>query len=82
MIDFFRDALASEDLRLKMLIAVSRDEHFLSAVELADLKDTRFVCLPSYHYPFSPTEYWEGVAREEVEFWSRRDAIFNVVQKD
>ncbi|KAJ7879473.1 hypothetical protein B0H14DRAFT_2341367, partial [Mycena olivaceomarginata] len=85
LIPFFCDALASEDPRLELIIAVSRSEHFLDALALApDLKDTpRFVCLPSYHHPLGPTEYWEGVSRREVEFWSRRDAISsNVVSKD
>jgi hypothetical protein len=75
MIAFFRAALASEDPRLAMLIAVSHNEHFLYALERAEIKDPRFVCLPSYHYPLSPTEYWDGVARRDVQFWRRRDTI-------
>ncbi|KAJ7141098.1 hypothetical protein C8R44DRAFT_762717 [Mycena epipterygia] len=75
MVDFCRAALASDAPRLEMLIAVSRSEHFLSALELAELKkDTRLVCLPSYHHPFSPTEFWDGVARREVYFWRKRPA--------
>ncbi|KAF8143344.1 hypothetical protein K438DRAFT_1783845 [Mycena galopus ATCC 62051] len=81
MISFFCDALASEDPQLKMLIAVSRDEHFLTALELADLKDTRFMCLSSYHHPLGPTEFWEGVARKDVEFWSRPDINLGVSKK-
>ncbi|KAJ6594575.1 hypothetical protein B0H19DRAFT_916323 [Mycena capillaripes] len=82
MIDFFRDALASEDPQLEMLIAVSRNEHFLRALELAEMRDTRFTCLPSYHHPLSPTEYWDGVARRDVEFWRRREPIFDVASKE
>ncbi|KAF7357923.1 hypothetical protein MVEN_00838700 [Mycena venus] len=82
IIPFFRDALASEDLQLKILIAVSRNERFLSALQLADIvKDMRFVCLSSYHYPLNPTEYWKAVARREAEFWSRRDTVSATVSK-
>ncbi|KAJ6567830.1 hypothetical protein B0H10DRAFT_2219346 [Mycena sp. CBHHK59/15] len=68
MIPLFRDALASEAPRLEMLIVVSRDEHFLCVLELAEMDDARLVCLPNYHHPMSPSEYWECVARKEVQF--------------
>ncbi|KAK7001315.1 hypothetical protein R3P38DRAFT_3216885 [Favolaschia claudopus] len=74
MIDFFCDALVSEEPRLQMLIAVSREEYFLSAVELSGLsQDPRFVCLPSYHHPLGPAQYWQGVAQKEIGFWSDRE---------
>ncbi|KAF7376663.1 hypothetical protein MSAN_00083100 [Mycena sanguinolenta] len=83
MVAFFSGALASEDPHLKMLIAVSRDEHFIAALELAGcLKDPRFMCLPSYHYPLSPTAFWDGVARGEVDFWSRRNTNSAVVSRN
>ncbi|KAK6996985.1 hypothetical protein R3P38DRAFT_1950891 [Favolaschia claudopus] len=74
IIDFFCDALVSEEPRLQTLIAVSRDEYFLNAVELSGLsKDPRFVCLPSYHHPLGPAQYWQGVAQKEIGFWSDRE---------
>ncbi|KAJ6507393.1 hypothetical protein C8R47DRAFT_966730 [Mycena vitilis] len=72
---FLLDALASVDPHLEMLIAVSRDERFLSALERAEIQDPRFACLSSYHHPHNPTEYWDGVARKEIDFWRRRDDI-------
>ncbi|KAJ7782528.1 hypothetical protein DFH07DRAFT_325234 [Mycena maculata] len=75
MVPFFAAALASAAPRLEMLIAVSRSEHFLCALEMADLKDARLFCLPSYHHPFSPKEYWDGVARREIQFWNRQDVV-------
>ncbi|KAJ7122032.1 hypothetical protein C8R43DRAFT_899931 [Mycena crocata] len=75
MIEFLREALACEGLRLQMIIAVSRNEHFLCALELAEIKNVRLVCLPSYHHPFNPTEYWDGVARNDWQFWRRTDAL-------
>ncbi|KAJ6456395.1 hypothetical protein C8R45DRAFT_577494 [Mycena sanguinolenta] len=82
MVPFFSDALASGGPRLKILIAVSRDEHFLGALNQAGLKDPRFMCLHSYHYPLSPTAFWDGVALGEVDFWSRRDTNSVVVSKN
>ncbi|KAJ7213079.1 hypothetical protein GGX14DRAFT_696956 [Mycena pura] len=82
---FFRDALASDapGPRLEMLIAVSQNEYFLYALERerAVVEEARFVCLPSYHYPWAPTEYWDAVARKdsEVQFWRRREK--RVVEK-
>ncbi|KAJ7502512.1 hypothetical protein B0H11DRAFT_1988849 [Mycena galericulata] len=81
MIPFFTAALASDEPRIEMLIAVSRSEHFLHALELAELKDSRFICLPSYHHPFSPTEYWDGVVRRELQFWRKPNPV-GVVSKD
>jgi hypothetical protein len=81
LVSFFRDALASEDPHLELLIAVSRNEHFLCALELAEINDARFMCLPSYHHPLSPTEYWDGVARGDVQFWRSRDPIVDVVSR-
>ncbi|KAJ7678709.1 hypothetical protein B0H17DRAFT_1078132 [Mycena rosella] len=75
MVDFFHAALASDAPRLQMLIAVSRDEHFLNSLQLAEIKDTRLVCLPSYHHPFSPPEYWDAVARREIQFWQRQERL-------
>ncbi|KAJ7213044.1 hypothetical protein GGX14DRAFT_361079 [Mycena pura] len=74
---FFREALASDapGPRLEMLIAVSQNEYFLCALERerAVLEDARFVCLPSYHYPWGLAEYWDAVARREVQVWTRRE---------
>ncbi|KAJ7233929.1 hypothetical protein C8J57DRAFT_1729293 [Mycena rebaudengoi] len=67
MLSLFRVALACEAPRLEMLVAVSRDEYFVS--ELAKIDDERLVCLPSYHRPLTPKEYWRNVARKEIEFW-------------
>ncbi|KAJ7467055.1 hypothetical protein FB451DRAFT_1178298 [Mycena latifolia] len=79
MVDFFLAALACDVPRLEMLIVVSRSEHFLRALELAEIKDTRILCLPSYHHPFSPTEYWDSVARREIQFWRRPDSVVDGV---
>ncbi|KAJ7646567.1 hypothetical protein FB45DRAFT_890793 [Roridomyces roridus] len=70
MIGFFGAALESEEPRLELIIAVSQNAQFLAAMEGAGLlQDRRMVCMPSYHYPFSPTVYWDAVARKECEFW-------------
>ncbi|KAJ7019223.1 hypothetical protein C8F04DRAFT_1148507 [Mycena alexandri] len=82
MTSFFRDAFASEDPKLQMLIAVSRDEHFLAALERENIKDPRLICLPSYHHPKSLHDYWDSVARRELQFWDPRDMVVNVVAKD
>ncbi|KAJ7762494.1 hypothetical protein B0H16DRAFT_1529019 [Mycena metata] len=82
MTSFFRDALASEDPKLQMLIAVSRDERFLATLERENIKDSRLVCLPSYHYPKSPPDYWDSVARRELQFWDPRNMVANTVSKD
>ncbi|KAJ6493814.1 hypothetical protein DFH09DRAFT_1450922 [Mycena vulgaris] len=79
MVEFFLAALACDSPRLEMLIGVSRDEHFLSALKLAEIEDTRLVCLSSYHHPYSPTEYWDCVARREVQFWRRPDPVVDGV---
>ncbi|KAJ7090893.1 hypothetical protein B0H15DRAFT_930351 [Mycena belliarum] len=69
MVDFFLVALRQESPRLEMLIAVSRDAYFLCALELAEIKDARLIVRPSYHHPLNPTEYWDAVARREIQFW-------------
>ncbi|KAJ7162239.1 hypothetical protein C8R46DRAFT_1000208 [Mycena filopes] len=82
MTRFVRAALASEFPKLEMLLLVSRDEYFLGALEQEDIQDSRLICLPSYHYPLNPTEYWESVARGELQFWDLRDALVQVGSKD
>ncbi|KAF7315934.1 hypothetical protein MIND_00110200 [Mycena indigotica] len=84
ILEFFARALESEVPQLEMLIAVSANEQFLREVEDARLgqnlkksgsegkKDERFVCLSSYHSPLSPLEFWKGVSRLEVDFWSQK----------
>jgi len=74
MVDFFVDALACDAPRLEMLIAVSQDEHLLSALR-KEITDARLLCRPSYHHPFGPAEYWDGVARSEVQFWRRTEPV-------
>ncbi|KAJ7233941.1 hypothetical protein C8J57DRAFT_1729300 [Mycena rebaudengoi] len=49
MLGLFQVALACEAPRLEMLVAMSRNEYFVS--ELAKIDDERLVCLPSYHRP-------------------------------
>ncbi|KAJ7646571.1 hypothetical protein FB45DRAFT_1051239 [Roridomyces roridus] len=81
MIDFSVAALASDVPRFQMLIAISQNEVFLNALERAGLigpesgRDMRFVCLPCYYYPFGSSEYWEGVARREVQFWRTPEVV-------
>ncbi|CAK5265907.1 unnamed protein product [Mycena citricolor] len=70
IVPFLEAALASEEPMLKVLILVSRDEELQAALEEDGITDDkRVVCLPSYHHPLNPAEYWEGVARREVQFW-------------
>ncbi|KAJ7626082.1 hypothetical protein FB45DRAFT_922904 [Roridomyces roridus] len=77
IIPFFSAALAASKEeeegapRLQMLVAVSRNAQFLAALEEFEelWEDKRLVCLPSYCHPWTPGEYWDGVARGEVQFW-------------
>ncbi|KAJ7049938.1 hypothetical protein C8F01DRAFT_1001456 [Mycena amicta] len=72
ILEFFKQALESEVPRLEMLVAVSGNERFLRRLEEEKEKDGRFVCVQSYHSPLPPMEYWKGVTRGEVDFWSTR----------
>lgn len=72
MLELFSELLAECEF-LQTLVVISHDEPFIMELEKSGLCDLRLVLLPSFHYPRSLRDYWEGVRQGGPDFWELAD---------
>lgn len=72
MLELFGELLAQCKF-LQTLVVISHDEPFIMELEKNGFYDLRLVLLPSFHYPKSLRDYWEGVRQGGPDFWELAD---------